>query len=191
MPAAETEAFQIAALRGVRTSRAVAGILVVSVAAFLFLVWLVYLKGGGGAESPLIRALPACDAGFNSLSTVLLIGGYVAVRQRKYARHLRFMTAAFVSSSLFLVCYVIYHNAHGDTRFLAHGPIRPIYFTILISHISLSAVALPLILSSFYLSLSGRFPIHRKVSRITFPIWLYVSVTGVLVFALLKLCNTP
>lgn len=176
-------------LRALSLGRAVAGIAVVSLAAFLFLVWLVFLKRAAGDASALIRALPAVNAGFNALSTAFLVCGYVQVRRRDYARHLRFMVAAFVSSTLFLVCYVIYHNAHGDTRFLAQGPIRPVYFFVLVSHIVLSAGALPLILTSFFLSLSGRFPLHRRVSRWTFPIWLYVSVTGVLVFALLKAFN--
>jgi putative membrane protein len=99
----------------------------------------------------------------------------------------RLMFAALVSSALFFVSYVVYHNFHGDTKFTGTGAVRPAYFFILISHILLSAVAVPLILSSFYLSLAGRLALHKRVSRITFPVWLYVSVTGVLIFAMLKL----
>ena len=180
---------QIAALKSVSDRRAFAIILVLSVAVFSFLFWLVYFKPAARYTSHVIAALPAINAGFNSLSTVFLLGGIVAIRNRQYHRHLRFMFAALASSTLFFICYVIYHNSQGDTKFLAHGLIRPIYFLILISHITLSAVAVPLILLSFYLSLSGKLPLHKRVSRVTFPIWLYVSVTGVLVFAMLKIFN--
>jgi putative membrane protein len=177
------------ALGGLRPARALALILAASAGAFLFLVWLVFLKPAAGITSPVVRALPAVNAGCNALSTLCLIGGWRAARRRDFPRHFRFMSAAFASSTLFLICYIIYHNAHGDTRFTALGWIRPVYFFILISHITLSGIALPLILMSFYLALSGRRPMHRRVSRFTLPIWLYVSVTGVLVFGLLKLFN--
>jgi putative membrane protein len=96
------------------------------------------------------------------------------------------MIAALAASTLFLVCYIVYHSVHGDTRFQGQGAIRPLYFFILISHVTLSGVALPLIFSSFYFALSGRIGQHRKVARYTFPVWLYVSTTGVLVFLLLR-----
>ncbi len=100
--------------------------------------------------------------------------------------HKRFMIAALVSSALFLITYVIYHNAHGDTPFQGAGFIRPIYFFILISHILLTTVALPLILVTFFFALTSKFDAHRKIARITLPAWLYVSVTGVMIFFLLK-----
>ena len=93
-----------------------------------------------------------------------------------------FMLAAVASSALFFVSYVVYHNFHGDTKFLATGAIRPIYFLVLISHIVLSVVVVPMILTSLYLSFSGRLGAHKRVSRWTFPIWLYVSVTGVIIY---------
>ena len=96
------------------------------------------------------------------------------------------MLGALGASAVFLVSYIVYHSVHGDTKFAGQGAIRPLYFFILISHIALSAVVLPLIFSSFFFSLSGRFPQHKKISRYTMPVWLYVSVTGVLVFALLR-----
>ncbi|NJK89123.1 MAG: DUF420 domain-containing protein [Myxococcales bacterium] len=157
----------------------------VSVTAFLALLWLIY--GNEGAANPgSVAFLPAVNASLNTLSSVFLVSGYVMIRKRRIAPHRTLMTSAFVTSSLFLVSYVIYHALHGDTPFQGQGIIRPIYFFILISHIVLSAVALPLVLSSFYLSLSGRLRMHAKVSRLTFPIWTYVSVTGVLVFFLLR-----
>ena len=118
--------------------------------------------------------------------SLLLVGGYVAVRRRKYELHLKLMFAALGSSALFFVSYVVYHHFHGDTKFLGTGSIRAVYFFVLISHIILSAVAVPLILLSFYLSLAGRLALHRKVSRYTFPIWLYVSVTGVMIYLMLR-----
>jgi putative membrane protein len=96
------------------------------------------------------------------------------------------MFAAFVVSSVFLVCYIVNHALHGDMRFHGAGhALRTAYFTLLISHIGLSVVALPMILITFFLSLTGRFPAHRRLARWTFPIWLYVSVTGVVVYAML------
>jgi putative membrane protein len=95
------------------------------------------------------------------------------------------MFTAFVFSALFLVTYITNHALHGDMKFHGQGGIREVYFPLLISHIGLSVVALPMILITFFLSLSGRFPAHRRLARFTFPIWLYVSVTGVIVYAML------
>ncbi len=102
---------------------------------------------------------------------------------------MKIMYAALASTALFIVCYVVYHNYHGDTKFTGTGPVRPVYFFILISHIVLSGVAVPLILLSFFTALAGRFGLHRKLSKVTFPVWLYVSVTGVLVFLMLRAFN--
>ena len=177
---------QIPALRSVALNKAIGVILLLSGIVFSFLFWLVYIKKAAGYHSQIIAALPAVNAGLNSLSTVFLISGLIAILRGNYNLHMRLMFSALFSSSLFFICYVIYHNSHGDTHFPGTGIVRPIYFTILISHIVLSAVAVPLILCSFYLSLSGRYALHKRVSRFTFPIWLYVSITGVVVFAMLK-----
>ena len=96
------------------------------------------------------------------------------------------MITAFVFSSLFLITYIINHALHGDTLYQGQGPLRTVYFSILISHIVLCTVALPMVLITFFFSLTGRFPQHKKIARFTLPIWLYVSVTGVLVFAILR-----
>jgi putative membrane protein len=181
---------QIPAFRATSNTRAIAVILVISAAVFGFLVWLIYLKPAAGYTSRVIGALPAVNACLNALSTGFLVAGYVEIRHRRYSRHMTLMFAALASSTLFLICYVIYHNFHGDTKFInPNRIIRPVYFFILITHIVLSGVAVPLILTSFYLSLAGKYALHRRVSRFTFPIWLYVSITGVLVFAMLKLAN--
>ena len=178
---------QIPALRSVSGAKAMGAILATSAAVFAFLVWLIYLKPAAGYTSQVIGFLPALNALLNAMSSVFLVAGFIAVRRRQYATHVRLILGALVCSTLFLISYVVYHNFHGDTKFLGTGMVRPVYFFILISHIVLSAVVVPLILTSVYLALAGRLATHRRVSRYTFPIWLYVSVTGVLIFAMLKL----
>ena len=183
------QSLQLTAFRSVGLGKAMAAILALSLAVLSFLVWLVYFKPGAHYTSVVLAKLPAVNAAFNTLSTFFLILGFIAIKQRREARHMKFMFAALTTSALFFVCYVIYHNFHGDTKFAGTGGIRPVYFFILISHIILSAVVVPLILTSFFTALSGRFKLHRKIAVATFPIWLYVSVTGVLVFAMLKMYN--
>jgi putative membrane protein len=180
---------QIPALRTMARGKAVAAILLVGATILAFLIWLLYFRRSGGPTSDAIAALPALNALLNAISSVLLVLGYIAVRRRQYVRHVKFMFAALASSTLFFVSYVTYHSVHGDTKFLATGIVRPIYFFILITHIVLSAAAVFLILTSLFLALSGRLPTHRRVSRITFPVWLYVSVTGVLIFVMLRVFN--
>jgi putative membrane protein len=150
------------------------------------LIWLIYFKGKVSAPD-WVAGLPAANATFNSLSAICLVFGYVNIRRGNRAVHKRFMLTATLFSGLFLVSYVTYHFFHGDSLFPGHGWIRPLYFTILISHVGLSMVALPLILGSLWFGLRSEFRFHRKIARWTFPIWLYVSVTGVVVFFFLKL----
>ena len=159
------------------------GALSVLVAAFL--IWLIYFKGRTAAPD-WVASLPAANAAFNSLSALCLLAGYIRIRRKEMAAHKRFMLAATGFSALFLVSYITYHFFHGDTRFPGHGWVRPAYFALLISHIGLSMVALPLIFATLYFGLGSQFRFHRKVARWTFPIWLYVSVTGVVVFFVLR-----
>jgi len=168
--------------------RAIAAIAALSLAIASGLIWLIYFKGAA-AGPEWVSALPAVNALLNSSSAICLIAGYRRIRRNDRAAHRRAMLSAAGFSTLFLASYVTYHYFHGDTRFLGQGWIRPVYFFVLISHIGLSIVALPLILATLYLSLSGRFPVHRRVARWTFPIWLYVSITGVLVFLILNLAG--
>ena len=177
---------QIPAFRSISNARAFGVILLLSGTVFAFLFWLVYIKQAAGVHSQLIAHLPEVNAALNSLSTVFLVSGLIAILRRNYSLHMKLMFSALASSALFFVCYVIYHNAHGDTHFPGTGWIKPVYYTILISHIVLSGVAVPLILGSFYLSLSGKYALHKRLSKFTFPIWLYVSITGVVVFLMLK-----
>jgi uncharacterized membrane protein YozB (DUF420 family) len=132
-----------------------------------------------------VSDLPAVNATLNGISAVLLACGYVLIRSLRIAQHRRVMLAAFVTSSLFLVSYLVYHAQVGSVRFTRQGIVRPIYFTILITHVTLAAAVLPLALVTLSRALASRFDRHRRIARWTLPIWLYVSVTGVLVYVLL------
>jgi uncharacterized membrane protein YozB (DUF420 family) len=132
-----------------------------------------------------VHDLPAVNASLNALSGVLLLIGYRLMRQRRIELHRRFMIAAFAASSLFLVCYVIYHAQVGSVPFPRHGLVRLLYFVILITHVVLAATVPPLAIVTLTRGLKGRYPQHRRIARWTFPIWMYVSVTGVLVYVLL------
>ena len=129
--------------------------------------------------------LPAVNATLNATSGILLLIGYFLIRARRIELHRRFMIAAFTASTLFLVCYVIYHAQVGNVRFTRQGIVRPIYFTILITHVSLAFVVLPLAVVTLSRGLSAKYQLHRRIARWTFPLWMYVSVTGVLVYVLL------
>ena len=161
-------------------------ILPLSAAIAGFLIWLIYLKGARAAAPPWVTMLPAANAFFNACSAVALTGGYVSIKRGKRDVHMRFMLSAVAFSALFLASYIVYHTFHGDTRFPGQGIVRPIYFFILISHIVLSVAALPMILTTLYYAATGRFRSHRRIARVTLPVWLYVSVTGVVVLALLR-----
>jgi putative membrane protein len=132
-----------------------------------------------------IHDLPAVNATLNAVSGVLLVLGYLLIRKRLIGPHRRCMIAAFVTSSLFLVCYVVYHAQVGSVRFTRQGFVRPLYFTILITHVTLAAAVPPLAIVTLSRGLKARFARHRAIARWTLPIWLYVSVTGVLVYVLL------
>ena len=129
--------------------------------------------------------LPAVNATLNSISLVLLLIGYRMIRQKRVAAHRVFMVAAFVVSILFLTSYLTYRFLGDEKHFGGSGWIRPVYFFILITHVTL-ALTVPVLASrTLYLAFRGRFDKHRRMARITLPIWLYVSVTGVLVYVLL------
>lgn len=155
-----------------------------SVAAALFLFWLIY--GRETSTGYDVGYLAGVNASLNAASAASLFAGFWAIRKRRWKLHRNLMLLALTFSALFLVSYIIYHTFHGDSHFLGQGAIRPVYFFILISHIVLSVVALPLILTTVTLSLTRRFSHHKRWARWTFPIWAYVSVTGVAVFFLLK-----
>ncbi len=161
----------------------------ISFIALLFLIWLIYfntpVKYSG--DSWFLSALPGVNACFNLLSATCLLMGVRFIKAGNKVKHIQFMKGAFFFSSLFLIGYIIYHTFHGETKFLSQGLVRYTYFFILISHIILSAITLPMVLLTFYLGLSGNFERHKKIAKWTFPIWLYVSITGVIIFLMLKL----
>jgi uncharacterized membrane protein YozB (DUF420 family) len=132
-----------------------------------------------------VHDLPAVNASLNALSGVLLLCGYTLMRLRRIALHRTFMIAAFATSSIFLICYLVYHAQVGSVRFTRPGFVRSLYYTILVTHVTLAATVPPLAIITMSRGLKGRYPQHRRIARWTFPIWLYVSVTGVLVYVLL------
>lgn len=129
--------------------------------------------------------LPTLNAVLNATATVLLCAGYVFVRARNVRAHRACMLAAFAVSAAFLASYLVYHAQVGSVRFTGQGWIRPVYFTILITHVALAAVILPLVLVTFTRALRGQIDLHRRIARWTLPLWLYVSVTGVVVYVML------
>jgi putative membrane protein len=158
---------------------------VVSTAAVGFLGWLLLVREGGVVSADL-SFMPGLNAALNATSATFLVLGLVAIRSGRREVHKRLMVSAFAASAVFLVGYVIYHYAHGDTQYQGEGAIRIFYFGILISHVLLSIIMLPMILGTFYLAARERFSTHRKLARWTLPIWLYVSLTGVLIYFMLK-----
>lgn len=134
-----------------------------------------------------ISQLPALNAILNSVSAILLITGYFFIRQKNIKAHKTSMISAFITSTLFLTSYLIYHFSKelGPTRFQGEGIIRPVYFFILITHTALAIVIVPMVFVTFSRALKKRFDPHRKIARWTLPIWLYVSVTGVIVYLML------
>lgn len=176
----------VKSLKEISIPKAIGTILLISAAAFLFLIWMLYFKETAESSANWVNQLPALNAFLNSISTVLILSGFAAIKKRNYKLHMKLMLSAFVTSSLFLISYLLYHNFVGHTPFPGEGIIRPVYFFILITHIILSAFVVPLVLTSYFFAFSGKFSTHRKVSKWTFPIWLYVSVTGVVIFFILN-----
>ena len=129
--------------------------------------------------------LPALNASLNAIAAVLLVIGYILIRKRKIAQHRLVMLSAFATSALFLTSYLIYHANVGSRPFPGQGPIKVLYLTILVTHIVLAAVILPMALITLNHALRQRFTRHVPIARWTLPIWLYVSVTGVIVYLML------
>jgi putative membrane protein len=132
-----------------------------------------------------ITDLPAVNATLNATAAVLLSAGYVLIRKGRIETHRKVMLAAFTTSALFLISYLVYHANVGSKHFPGHGAIRTVYLSILLTHTVLAAVIVPLVLVTLSRALSARFDRHRAIARYTLPIWLYVSVTGVIVYWML------
>ncbi|WP_031498928.1 DUF420 domain-containing protein [Bryobacter aggregatus] len=132
-----------------------------------------------------IRDLPLIDASLNALCTCLLLYGYYLIRNGRKTEHRNVMLSAFAVSVIFLICYLVYHFSVGSVPYQGQGWLRPLYFTILISHILLAVTVPVLAILTLWRAFQERFDKHRKIARITFPIWLYVSITGVIVYLML------
>lgn len=132
-----------------------------------------------------VADLPALNATLNGIAAVLLVIGYILILKRRWRQHRAVMLAAFGTSTLFLISYVVYHANAGSRHFAGVGPIRIVYFAILITHVILAAAIVPLALVTLSLALRARYDRHARIARWTLPIWLYVSVTGVVVYLML------
>jgi putative membrane protein len=129
--------------------------------------------------------LPTVNATLNAVSGVFLLVGYILIRRRQINAHRNAMLGAFASSTLFLISYLVYHAHAGSRPFTGQGAIRYVYFAILISHVTLAAVILPMAITTLSRGLSGRYSDHKRIAKWTFPTWMYVSVTGVIVYMML------
>ena len=132
-----------------------------------------------------LHYFPVIDAALNGASATLLLAGYLSIRRRRIGAHRAFMLSAAGTSTLFLICYLWYHVHYGVTRFQGLGMIRAFYFALLGSHTVLAAVIVPMVLVTLSRALRGSFAQHRRIARWTLPMWVYVSVTGVLVYWIL------
>lgn len=166
--------------------RLVGVILAVSAAAIAFLFWLLYFRDPPSTLSQRWTFLPQLNALLNGFSAVALCVGFYFIKHRRWKAHRASMLTAFGLSSLFLLGYIANHALRGDTPFPGAGTARTVYLSILASHILFSIIGLPMVLTTMFFALRGRFSMHRGVARVTFPVWLYVSVTGVVVFVFLR-----
>jgi len=132
-----------------------------------------------------VSDLPALNATLNATSAVLLTTGWILIRRGRIAQHRAVMIAAVCTSALFLISYLVYHAQVGSVRFTKQGPIRAVYFTILLTHTVLAVAIVPMVLVTLTRGLRARYERHRRIARWTMPIWLYVSVTGVIVYLML------
>jgi putative membrane protein len=162
------------------------GLSVIAVLSVLIVVVVALLLLGRPAPAARdVSALPTLNAVLNGTSAVLLAAGYLCIARRRVTAHKRCMLAAFVVSMLFLVSYVVYHYHAGSKPFGGHGALRVVYLSLLLTHIVLAAVIVPFALTTLYRGLRGQYRRHVRVARWTLPMWLYVSVTGVIVFWML------
>jgi putative membrane protein len=159
---------------------------VVSVVALSVLAYLLLIRHGSGGDPSSLSFMPSVDAAFNATSAILLVLGVRAIKQKRVALHQGLMLSAFASSTFFLVGYLAYHYVHGDSKYPGHGGIRAAYLLLLASHVLLSIPVVPMCLAAFYFAFKRRFTTHKKITKVLFPIWLYVSVTGVVVYFMLR-----
>lgn len=135
--------------------------------------------------------LPTVNAALNAVASVLLLLGWFAIRSKDRAAHRNYMIGALVCSALFLTCYLYYHANVGSVRYEGQGPLRVVYFTILLTHTPLAAVMTPFILAAVWFAIKGRFDRHTQITKRLWPVWMYVSVTGVLIYLMLYVLPQP
>jgi uncharacterized membrane protein YozB (DUF420 family) len=134
---------------------------------------------------PTLQILPTINASLNAIATLFLLAGFIAIRKGNIAAHRFCIISAFMASTAFLACYLYYHFHYPSTPYPKHDWTRPLYFTILISHIILAVVMLPMIFITFYHAFKDRIEKHRALARYTWPIWIYVSFTGIIIYLML------
>lgn len=161
-------------------------IAVVSAVAVALLGWILVLRDPPAGDSAALSFMPAVNASMNALSASCLVLGGIAIRMRRIPVHRGFMLSALGFSAVFLVGYLAYHFVHGDTHYPEGAPLRTFYLALLASHVILSIVCFPMVLITFGLAFRNQLARHRKIAKWTLPIWLYVSVTGVAVFLMLR-----
>lgn len=173
-----------------KTKTAISLLLFLSGVIFSFLVWFIYFKEGVTDHTlGFVKHLPLVNSLLNTCAAVCMSLGIRAIIKKQEDKHKTLMLSALGFSALFLVSYLFYHHFHGDTPFLAQGIIRPIYFFTLISHIFLTVFALPMILITVFFALTQKLESHKALAKWTFPLWMYVSVTGVLIYIFQVLFN--
>lgn len=164
-------------------------VIAVSLAIPVVVTFLYFMKKLVITDGPLkdfLDQLPLVNASVNGLTAVLLVAGFIAIKNKNIVLHRRIMTLCLLLSVVFLLSYVTYHSTHETTTYGGEGFMRSFYYFILLSHIVLSAVIVPMVLFSYTRAISERFDKHRKLARITLPIWFYVAVTGVLVYLMIS-----
>ncbi len=132
-----------------------------------------------------IAVFPTINAALNFTAAVLLYMGYRAIKKGDRQTHQKYMISALVASALFLICYLVYHALHGSTKYTEEGILRIVYFGILLTHTPLATLMVPFILAAVYFAFRGNFERHVKITRWLFPVWMYVSVTGVIIYVML------
>ena len=177
---------QVVPVSRAQDRRFYAFIAVVSALAVGFLAWLLVLRRANATSGLDLRFMPAVNASLNALSAALLVSGWIAIRRGARRIHPYLMISAFASSALFFIGYIAYHYVHGDTHFQGTGAVRIVYLAILASHVLLSMAIVPGALAALYFAATASFRRHRRIARVLLPIWLYVSVTGVVIFFMLR-----
>jgi putative membrane protein len=172
-------------MSGKSEKKILAGIFVLSAVVFLLIVVLGFLPKSNTVPD-FVKFLPQLNATINGTCFILLLFSIYFIKRKKVELHKKINITAFLLSTIFLVSYVVFHSYGVETKYPADSPIRPMYLSVLISHIILSAIVLPLILLSFYYGLTGKIKSHRKITRWSFPIWLYVTSSGVIVYLMIS-----